>query len=146
MRSVSRHAVEDAVSVGLGDRCTALTVKGTPAFRQAWNRRRVRRLQELGQDKIGMSVAALAAYSSCFGVTDNRDRLYGLRALATNTFLLKVDYSAKQRQILYPQRFVSGLHGHGVSKSTAKVSRAFCATAKKLPILFIHHRSRGLQS
>ncbi|KAI1161520.1 heterokaryon incompatibility protein-domain-containing protein [Nemania serpens] len=95
-RSVGRRAVEGAMMAA--DRCTALAFKGTSAFTQAFNRRRVRvrRLHDLEQEpaaKVSMSLVALAAYSSCYDATDDRDRLYGIRALANDAFLLDVNYT-----------------------------------------------------
>ncbi|EEU40054.1 uncharacterized protein NECHADRAFT_99083 [Fusarium vanettenii 77-13-4] len=95
MRSVSRTAVDGALMAG--DQCTGAAFKGTLAFRHGFNRRRVQRLYALGQGT--RSVAALVAYGSCFESTDDRDRLYGIRALATDSFLLKVDYSLSVEQV-----------------------------------------------
>ncbi|KAI0460178.1 heterokaryon incompatibility protein-domain-containing protein [Xylaria acuta] len=100
MRSISRFAVEGALMAG--DQCTALAFKETPAFRQGFTRRRVQRLHDLGQKpgaRLSRSLVALAAYSSCFDATDDRDRLYGIRALATDAFLLDVNYALSVEEI-----------------------------------------------
>lgn len=94
MRSLSRLAVEGAL-IG-ADQCTSVAFKGTPAFRHGFTRRRVQILQEKQQAKsntLHMSLVALTAYSSCFEATDDRDRLYGIKGLATDTDFLDVDYS-----------------------------------------------------
>ncbi|KFA56469.1 hypothetical protein S40293_01046 [Stachybotrys chartarum IBT 40293] len=93
-RSVSRFAVEGAL-IG-ADQCTSVAFKGTPAFRHGFSRRRVQILHKEGQaeaNTIHMSLVALAAYSSCFEATDDRDRLYGIKGLATDSYFLDVDYS-----------------------------------------------------
>lgn len=85
-----------------GDQCTGLAFKGTPAFCQGFNRRRVQKLHHLGQKpgaRPSRSLVALAAYSSCFEATDDRDRLYGIRALATEAFLLDVNYALDVEEI-----------------------------------------------
>ncbi|KAI0514646.1 heterokaryon incompatibility protein-domain-containing protein [Xylaria bambusicola] len=94
MRSFSRFAVEGAL-IG-ADQCTSVAFKGTPAFRHGFSRRRVQVLYKKGQDetnKLHISLVALAAYTSCFEATDDRDRLYGIKALASDTCFLDVDYS-----------------------------------------------------
>lgn len=97
-RTVDRADVEDALIAA--DKCTALPFKETPAFYQAWNRRRVR-LHELAKSRspTSMSLAALAAYSSCFDATDDRDRLYGIWGIATDTRLLRVDYASSVEEV-----------------------------------------------
>lgn len=94
LRSFSLFAVEGAL-IG-ADQCTSVPFKGTPAFRYGFSRRRVQILHKKGQakaNKLHMSLVALAAYSSCFEATDDRDRLYGIKGLATDTCFLDVDYS-----------------------------------------------------
>jgi hypothetical protein len=96
-RSVTRSAVEAALTAG--DKCTALPFKWTPAFRYGWNRKRL--VQWLHDERMkpgagklsSISVVTLAAYSSRFEATDDRDRLYGVRGLATDGSVLSVDYS-----------------------------------------------------
>jgi hypothetical protein len=93
-RSFSRYAVEGAL-IG-ADQCTAVPFKATSAFRHGFGRRRIQILQKKRQEaanKLHMSVVALAAYSSCFEAADDRDRLYGVKGLATDSSLLEVDYS-----------------------------------------------------
>ncbi|KAL6859524.1 heterokaryon incompatibility protein domain-containing protein [Trichoderma novae-zelandiae] len=95
LRSCSRSAIEGALIAA--DQCTSGAFKQTPAFRHGFNRRRVHTLHTKGQamakNKLQMSLVALAAYSSCFEATDDRDRLYGIKGLATDTCFLAVDYS-----------------------------------------------------
>ncbi|GAB1319607.1 Heterokaryon incompatibility protein-domain-containing protein [Madurella fahalii] len=94
LRSVSRFAVEGALIAA--DQCTSVAFKGAPAFRHGFSRRRVQMLHKKGQakaNKLHMSLVALAAYSSCFEATDDRDRLYGIKGLATDSCFLDVDYS-----------------------------------------------------
>lgn len=92
--SLSRSAVEGAL-IG-ADQCTSVAFKGTPAFRHGFNRRRLQMLYEKGQvkaNKLHMSLVALAAYCSCCEATDDRDRLYSIKGLATDTCFLNVNYS-----------------------------------------------------
>lgn len=94
MRSFSRSVVEGAL-IG-ADRCTSVGFKATPAFRHSFSRRRVRILYDTRQannNRIQLTLVALAAYSSCFEATDDRDRLYGIQGLATDTSILEVNYS-----------------------------------------------------
>lgn len=113
-RSLSRYAVEGALMAG--DQCSALAFKGLPAFRHGFNRRKVQRLYDLGRQKpathksSSMSLVALAAYSSCFEATDDRDRLYGVRALAADAFLLSVDYALSVDEVYL--RFVKSFVEH----------------------------------
>ncbi|KAK8015240.1 hypothetical protein PG990_008536 [Apiospora arundinis] len=93
IRSFSRFTVEGAL-IG-ADQCTSVAFKGTAAFRHGFSRRRVQILYQKQQaNRPAMSLVALAAYSSCFEATDDRDRLYGIKALATDTSFLDVDYSS----------------------------------------------------
>ncbi|KAI1277427.1 heterokaryon incompatibility protein-domain-containing protein [Xylaria sp. FL0933] len=108
-RCVSRLAVEGALMAG--DQCTAIAFKQTPAFRHGFHRRRVQKLHDLRQKpgtKHSMSLISLAAYSSCFEATDDRDRLYGIRALATDAFLLDVDYwlSVEETYMRFAKSFI----------------------------------------
>ncbi|KAF7538360.1 hypothetical protein G7054_g2980 [Neopestalotiopsis clavispora] len=94
VRSFSRSVVEGAL-IG-ADRCTSVGFKATPAFRHSFSRRRVRILYDTRQannNRIQLTLVALAAYSSCFEATDDRDRLYGIQGLATDTSILEVNYS-----------------------------------------------------
>lgn len=78
------------------DQCTSIAFEWTPAFRHGFSRRRIQILHKKGQtkaNKLHMSLVALAAYSSCFEATDDRDRLYGIKGLATDICFLDVDYS-----------------------------------------------------
>ncbi|KAI1330007.1 hypothetical protein F5Y16DRAFT_408888 [Xylariaceae sp. FL0255] len=66
------------------------------------SKRRVWRLRELGDKqgaKSSRSLVALVAYSSCFDATDDRDRLQGIRALATDFFLLDVNYASRVEDV-----------------------------------------------
>jgi hypothetical protein len=118
LRSISRFAVEGAL-IG-ADQCTSVTFKGTLAFRHGFSRRRVQLLHTKGQttaDKLHMSLVALAAYSSCFEATDDRDRLYGIMGLATDAGFLDVDYS------------------QGVEETYQRFTRAFIEHYKSLDII-----------
>lgn len=93
-RRLSRFVVEGAL-IG-ADQCISSIFKATSAFRHGFSRRRVQILHEKGRtetQKLSMSLVALAGYSSCFEATDDRDRLYGIKGLATDTKFLDVDYS-----------------------------------------------------
>lgn len=125
MRSVGRSAVEGALMGA--DQYTALAFKGTAAFRHGFNRRRVQRLHDLGQEpgtKLGRSLVALAAYSSCFEATDDRDRLYGIKGLATDAFLLDVNYSLSVEDTYL--RFVKSFIEHYKSLDVICFASIYC--------------------
>jgi hypothetical protein len=93
-RSLSHFAVEGALIDA--DQCTSSAFKATSAFRRGFSRRRLKILHEKGQSwtpKLSLSLVALAAYSSCFEATEDRDRLYGIKGLATDTRILDTNYS-----------------------------------------------------
>jgi len=99
-RQLSRFVVKGALIDA--DQCTSSTFKATPAFRHGFSRRRMQILHERGRaegQKLSMSLVALAGYSSCFEATDDRDRLYGIKGLATDTEFLDVDYSCSVDEI-----------------------------------------------
>lgn len=113
-RSVDRATVVGALRAA--NLCTTHPFKETLAFRHAWNRKRLQLLQELGSRPPeahtfrGMSLTALAAYTSCFEATDDRDRLYGVRGLANDARFLKVDYSLSVEEVYF--RFVKSFIHH----------------------------------
>ncbi|KAF6826975.1 hypothetical protein CPLU01_09349 [Colletotrichum plurivorum] len=109
-REVSRAVVCRALSAA--DRCTLAGIKETIAFRYAYNRKRAydrfREATKRGQGQegrdgdsgsAGLTLLSLAAYFCCMDATDDRDRLYGLRALAADGHLLAVDYSLSPEHI-----------------------------------------------
>jgi Heterokaryon incompatibility protein (HET) len=95
-KSVPRVAVSNALFVV--DRGRASGFDDTENFYISWNRRRVQLLHEskcLRSEVFSsfpMSLPALVAYSSNNQATNDRDRLYGLYGLSTDTDLLEVDY------------------------------------------------------
>lgn len=95
-RTISRLAVEGALKCA--DQCMPDEFKnGDPRFCRSWNRKRVHQwvqmMRSAQEARASMSLLALAAYSSCFEAMDARDRLYGLKGLATNTYSLHADYT-----------------------------------------------------
>ncbi|KAH6685680.1 heterokaryon incompatibility protein-domain-containing protein [Plectosphaerella plurivora] len=109
LRSFSLFEVEGALMGA--DQCTSIPFKGTTAFRHGFNRGRVQTLykeRQIEANKHQMSLVALAAYSSCFEATDDRDRLYGIKGLATDTSFLDVDYtwSVEETYIRFTKAFI----------------------------------------
>jgi hypothetical protein len=111
-REVSRTALCRGLSAA--DRCTSVGIKETIAFRYAYNRKRAydrfreatEREQRQGQGgrdggsgSAGLTLLSLVAYFCCMDATDDRDRLYGLRALAADGHLLVIDYSLSAKQV-----------------------------------------------
>lgn len=101
------------------DRCTVVGIKETRAFRYAYNRKRVWNLYEAarsaakekgnnGSGARSQPLLSLVAYFSCMDASDDRDRLYGLRALATDGDLLDVDYTLSVQEVYlrFAQEFI----------------------------------------
>ncbi|KAF6803314.1 hypothetical protein CMUS01_15122 [Colletotrichum musicola] len=110
MRNVSRVAV--CRSIQVADRCTSVGIKETIAFAYGNNRRRAWNLYQTGKKpgaKLDMSLLALAAYFCCMDTTDDRDRLFGLMALSTNSSSLRVDYflTVPEVYLRYTQSFIT---------------------------------------
>ena len=111
-KSVPRVAVSNALFVV--DRGRASGFDDTENFYISWNRRRVQLLHEskcLRSEVFSsfpMSLPALVAYSSNNQATNDRDRLYGLYGLSTDTDLLEVDYdlSIDETYLRFAQRFI----------------------------------------
>lgn len=98
---VGRTAVCHSLSVT--DKCSAIGIRNTIAFRHGFNRRRVWALYMAGQKRDvppSRSLVSLAAYFCFSDSTDDRDRLYGLLALSTDRALLPaVDYSLSLEEV-----------------------------------------------
>jgi hypothetical protein len=116
IREMSRLAV--CRSLSIADKCTSVGIKETPGFAHANHRRRALDLyEEAGKrkpgaaagEKMSLSLVALAAYFSCMDSTDERDRLYGLTALASDGHFLDVDYSLDIYQVYlnFAQAFIA---------------------------------------
>ncbi|KAK8105186.1 hypothetical protein PG999_008545 [Apiospora kogelbergensis] len=112
-RDVSRMAVFRSLSAA--DRCTSVGIKETRAFRCAFNRKRVWDLYveaakrgKGGKACLSLPLVPLVAYFSCMDATNDRDRLYGLRALATDGDHLDVDYSLSVQEVYlrFAQAFI----------------------------------------
>lgn len=67
-------------------------------------------LQQAHGAGASMSLLALAAYNSCFEATDDRDRLYGLKGLAKETYSVHADYTLNVEETY--QRFAKGFIEH----------------------------------
>jgi hypothetical protein len=110
MRNVSRVAVCRAISIA--DKCTSAGIKETLGFTYGNNRRRVWGLYKASKKPEvgpGLSLLALAAYFCCMDATDDRDRLYGVMALAADRSLLEVDYSLTTEEVYtrFTQSFIT---------------------------------------
>lgn len=119
-RAISRDTVCYALT-GV-DRCNGIGIKETRAFRYAYNRKRAWNLYEAAKaaatEKVNNGIShhggrsqpllSLTAYFSCMDATDDRDRLYGLRALATDGDFLDVDYtlSVEEVYLKFAQAFI----------------------------------------
>jgi hypothetical protein len=90
LRQVSRDSMFTALYVA--DRCNSAQFKRSIAFHHAWNRSRAWLLHKSGEG-FSFSPLALAAYFCNNHATDDRDRLYGLIALANENHGLEVNYS-----------------------------------------------------
>ncbi|KAK1715383.1 heterokaryon incompatibility protein-domain-containing protein [Colletotrichum lupini] len=93
------------------DKCPWSGFKETLGFSYGFNRRRLWMLYKISKKSnkdITMSLPALAAYFSQCDATDDRDRLYGLRALSTDGFLLEVSYARSVEEVYlhYTQAFI----------------------------------------
>lgn len=112
-RTISRLTVEGALECT--DKYMSVEIRERDlGFRRAWNRRRVHQwvqmLRQAQGARVSMSLLALAAYSSCFEATDDRDRLYGLKGLATDTYSLHADYTLSVEETYL--RFAKGFIEH----------------------------------
>ncbi|USP80387.1 hypothetical protein yc1106_07661 [Curvularia clavata] len=93
IRNVSRTAV--CAALWVADRCNTTGFKDSIAFHHAWNRRRAWLLQKIiskPEKGLGLTLLALVAYFCSNEATDDRDRLYGLAALAAENHGLEVNY------------------------------------------------------
>ncbi|KAH8628433.1 hypothetical protein IG631_15690 [Alternaria alternata] len=95
LQEASKAAVCNSIAVA--DKCTSVGIKETIAFRYGLNRKRVWNLYEAqmkGCPQITRTLLSIAEYFCFMDVTDDRDRLYGMIAMATDgSSLLNVDYS-----------------------------------------------------
>lgn len=110
MRNASRVAV--CRSISIADKCTSIGIKETPGLTYGNNRRRVWGLYKAGREpgaKLNLSLLALSAYFCCMDATDDRDRLYGLMALATDGSLLDPNYflSSSEVHLRFTQTFIA---------------------------------------
>jgi hypothetical protein len=99
-RNVGRTAV--CRGLEMADQCTSVGIKETNAFRYGFNRRRAWELYKAGKSselESSRSLLALTAYFSCMDATDDRDRLYGLMALCTDSSLLDISYSLSSQEV-----------------------------------------------
>ncbi|KAK6206173.1 hypothetical protein QIS74_13592 [Colletotrichum tabaci] len=108
-QSISRTVVCRALWTA--NKCPWSGFKESIGFRYGFNRRRLWMLYKISNKlnkDITMSLPALAAYFSQCDATDDRDRLYGLRALSTDGFLLEISYahSVEEVYLLYTQAFI----------------------------------------
>lgn len=145
MRSVGRTAVCHSISVA--DRCTTVSIKQTAAFRHAFNRRRAFNLYVAAQEdgiKSSRTVLALTAYFCCMDVTDDRDRLYGLRALSTDGDLLKVTYSISSQELFL--RFAQDFIKHHKSLDIICFASLYSAPSSSTQPSWVPHWQRMNES
>jgi hypothetical protein len=110
MRTVDRTAL--CHSLLAGDQSLSLGIRESIPFRCGFNRRRVWMLYMAGKQpgvQTSRSLLALAAYFCFMDATDDRDRLYGLMALSTDSSLLEVDYSLSSQEVYlrFTQAFIA---------------------------------------
>ncbi|KAL2174056.1 heterokaryon incompatibility protein-domain-containing protein [Thermothelomyces heterothallicus CBS 202.75] len=110
MRNVSRVAV--CRSIGIADKCTSTGIKETLAFTHGNNRRRAWGLYKASKKpgaSLSFSLLALAAYFCCMDASDDRDRLYGVMALATDRSMLEIDYTLRTDEVYtrFAQSFIT---------------------------------------
>ena len=100
-------------SIAVADKYTSVGIKETIAFRYGLNRKRVWNLYEAqvkGCPQITRTLLSLAAYFCSMDITDDRDRLYGMIAMATyGSSLLNVDYSLTCEEVYlrFAQAFIT---------------------------------------
>jgi hypothetical protein len=100
-------------SIAVADKYTSVGIKETIAFRYGLNRKRVWNLYEAqvkGCPQITRTLLSLAAYFCSMDITDDRDRLYGMIAMATDgSSLLNVDYSLTCEEVYlrFAQAFIT---------------------------------------
>ncbi|KAJ5915302.1 hypothetical protein N7454_011056 [Penicillium verhagenii] len=109
MGSVGRVTI--CRSLSIANRCTKIGIKETAGFSNALNRRRVLGLYKAGKPggSISLSLSALAGYFSGMNAIDDRDRLYGIMALATDGYLMDVNYLLPSQTIYlhFAQAFIA---------------------------------------
>ncbi|KAH8680284.1 heterokaryon incompatibility protein-domain-containing protein [Ilyonectria robusta] len=112
MRTASRVAV--CLSILMADVCTSVGIKEKPCFTHANHRRRALMVYKASKKpgkpgaEARLPLAALSAYFCCMDATDDRDRIYGLRGLATDQDLMPVSYAMTAQEVyrLFAQRFI----------------------------------------
>jgi hypothetical protein len=97
-RQISRDTMFTALMVA--DKCNSSLFKESIAFHHSWNRSRAWFVHK-SEEGFGLSLLALAAYFCNNKATDDRDRLYGLHALATENHGLQVDYSKTVDEVYF---------------------------------------------
>ncbi|KAF3008223.1 hypothetical protein E8E14_009572 [Neopestalotiopsis sp. 37M] len=110
IREVDRTYICNSLSVA--DKCTSSGFKETIAFRCGFNRKRAWEIYKYSQHNrrnSGLSLLALAGYFCFMDATEERDRLYGLMALSSDSFLLRVNYSISNPEVYmrFAQTFIS---------------------------------------
>ncbi|OQE18710.1 hypothetical protein PENSTE_c017G02689 [Penicillium steckii] len=109
MRSIGRVSICRALAVA--NRCTTIGIKETAGFTNGLNRRRVWGLYKAGKpgENVTLSLSALTSYFSSMDATDDRDRLYGLMALASDASLMDVNYFLPSQEIYlrFAQSFIT---------------------------------------
>ncbi|PQE31255.1 heterokaryon incompatibility protein [Rutstroemia sp. NJR-2017a WRK4] len=109
-RTVDRTAL--CHSLLAGDQCLSVGIRETIPFKCGFNRRRVWMLYMAGKQpgvQTSRSLLALTAYFCFMDATDDRDRLYGLMALSTDSSLLEVDYNLSSQEVYlrFTQAFIA---------------------------------------
>ncbi|KAF2677706.1 HET-domain-containing protein [Lentithecium fluviatile CBS 122367] len=109
-RELTRDSIFAALAIA--DRCSAPHFKGSVAFHHAFHRRRAWLLYESvrgSQKPLLLSLSALAAYFCSNEATDDRDRIYGLSGLATESHDLEISYtwSVEEVYLRFAQSFIA---------------------------------------
>ncbi|KAK8121319.1 hypothetical protein PG999_005439 [Apiospora kogelbergensis] len=124
---VSRVAMCNSLSVA--DKCKSTGITETLGFRHGFSRRRacvLYRAEQEQEPNPRRSLVSLAAYFCSSDATDDRDRLYGLRALSTDGgSLLEVNYSITSEEVY--TRFAKAFIQHSRSLDIICFASVFSA-------------------
>jgi hypothetical protein len=102
LKTVSRAAI--SIAIWFFWECSPSELHRRPAFINGWHRRRVhewytRSVAIETARRFEISLVALASYCSNDGVTDDRDRLFGLCGLTPDIKLIRIDYELSVEEI-----------------------------------------------
>jgi hypothetical protein len=131
LREVDRSAFCNSLS--MADKCPDINLRYTMPFRYGFNRRRLWQLyttSKTARNRLSCSLLSMTAYFCCMHATDDRDRLYGIMALASDASLFKVDYSISTCEVYL--RFAQAFIDHHKSLDVICFASTYCAPADSM--------------